>query len=208
MTSRLLVLLLTAALPLTAAKKTVSSAAGDNDDMNLTVTLHIDPADIKEMVGSDLEGHYVIAEVRVEPKYGKTVAIDRDDFLIRSRADNDHSKPFAASQVAGNTTMVITHGEAPKVKNRPSIGFGGMGGMGGAGGNTPNQDEYKGSKAAVKTSDTENPLEKTLAEKILPEKKTDQPVSGLLYFPIEKQKIKDLQIEYGGKENRITLQFK
>jgi hypothetical protein len=205
MASRLLVLLVAAALPLAAAKKTVSTATADNDDLVLTATLHIDPADIKEMLGSDLEGHYVVAEVKVEPKYGKTVTIDRDDFLIRSRADNDHSKPFAASQVAGSTTMVITHGEAPKVKNRPTFGIGGMGGMAGTGGNP---DEYKDAKATVKSSETANPLEKALDAKILPEKKTDQPVSGLLYFPIEKQKIKDLQIEYGGKENRITLQFK
>ena len=206
MASRLLALLLLPALVLTAAKKTVSTASGDNDDMVLTATLHIDPEDIKEMVGSDLEGHFVIAEVKVEPKYGKTVTIDRDDFLLRSHADNDHSKPFAASQVAGNTTMVISHGEAPKVKHRPSFSIGGMGGGVGTGGNN---DEYKDAKATVKTAgEAENPLEKTLNEKILPETKTDKPVSGLLYFPIEKQKIKDLQLEYGGKENRITLQFK
>lgn len=205
MAFRLLVSLLVPALLLSGAKKTVSTATGDNDDLTLTATLHIDPAEIKEMLGSDLEGHYVVAEVKVEPKYGKTVTIDRDDFLIRSRADNDHSKPFAASQIAGNTTMVITHGDAPKVKNRPTFGIGGMGGMAGTGGNP---DEYKDAKATVKSSGTENPLEKTLDARILPEKKTDQPVSGLLYFPIEKQKIKDLQIEYGSKENRITLQFK
>ncbi|HVN05120.1 MAG TPA: hypothetical protein VMT86_11920, partial [Bryobacteraceae bacterium] len=67
MASRLLALLLLPALVLTAAKKTVSTASGDNDDMVLTATLHIDPEDIKEMVGSDLEGHFVIAEVKVEP---------------------------------------------------------------------------------------------------------------------------------------------
>jgi hypothetical protein len=206
--SRLLVLVLLPSLLLFAAKKTVSTANGENDELALTVTLHIDPEDIKGMLGSDLEGHYIVAEVRAEPKYGKTVNIDRDDFLIRSRADNDRSKPFTASQIAGNTTMVITHGEAPKVKNKPSIGFGGMGMGGGTASSSGNQDEYKNAKTAVKTSDTENPLEKTLDQKILPEKKTDQAVSGLLYFPIEKQKIKDLQLEYGGKENRITLQFK
>src|SRR5579863_6083126 len=202
---RLLALAIVSALVLTAAKKTVSTASGDNDELMLTATLHIDPENIKEMVGSDLDGHYVVMEVRVEPKYGKTVTIDRDDFLLRSRADNDHTKPFAASQIAGNTTMVITHGEQPKVKNRPTIGIGGMG-MGP--GTTSNQDEYKNSKAAVKTSDKENPLEKTLDEKILPEKKSDQPVSGLLYFPLEKQKMKDLEFIYGGKENRISLRFK
>jgi hypothetical protein len=206
MLPRLLACLLLPALLLTAAKKTVSTATGDNDDLVLTVTLHIDPAEIKEILGSDLEGHYVVAETKVEPKYGKEVTIDRDDFLLRSRADNDHSKPFAASQVAGNTTMVITKSEAPKVKNRPTFGIGGMGGM--SGNNSTKNDEYKDAKAAVKTSDTNNPLEKTLDEKILPEKRTDKAVSGLLYFPIEKQKIKDLQLEYGGKENRITLQFK
>ena len=206
--ARLLVLVLSASLVLSAAKKTVSTATGENDDLALTATLHIDPEDIKGMVGSDLEGHYVIAEVTVQPKYGKTVNLDRDDFLIRSRADNEHTKPFAASQIAGNTTMVITHGEAAKVKNKPSIGFGGMGIGGGSGSAGGKPNEYEGSKAAVKTSDTDNPLEKTLDQKILPEKKTDQTVTGLLYFPIEKQKIKDLQLEYGGKENRITLQFK
>ena len=27
-------------------------------------------------------------------------------------------------------------------------------------------------------------------------------------FPMEKQKMKDLEIQYGGKENRITLRFR
>lgn len=204
MVARLLALSLIFAFLLSAAKKTVSTATGENDELILTVTLHIDPEDIKAMLGSDLEGHFVVAETKVEPKYGKTIAIDRDDFLLRSRADNDHSKPFAASQVAGTTTMVITKAEGPKVKNRPSFG---IGGIGVGSGNIPDNDVYKDSKATVKNT-AENPLEKTLDEKILPERKTDQPVSGLLYFPIEKQKIKDLRIEYGSKENRITLQFK
>ena len=43
---------------------------------------------------------------------------------------------------------------------------------------------------------------------ILPEGKTDKSVSGLLYFPMEKQKMKDLELLYGGKENRISLRFK
>ena len=43
---------------------------------------------------------------------------------------------------------------------------------------------------------------------MLPRKKTEQPVSGLLYFPMEKQKMKDLELRYGGTENRITLRFK
>lgn len=60
----------------------------------------------------------------------------------------------------------------------------------------------------VTSDEQDNPLEKALDQKMLPRKKTLQPVSGLLYFPMEKQKMKDLQLLYGGKENRITLQFK
>jgi len=206
MAVRFLALLVLPALLSAGVKKTVSTASGDNDDLALTVTVHLDPADIKEMVGSDLGSHYIVAEVKVEPKYGKEVTIDRDDFLLRNTSNADYSKPFAGSQVAGNTTMVITKGEAPKVKNKPTFSIGGMGGMASTAGG--NNDEYKDAKATVKTSDTDNPLEKTLDEKILPEKKTDQPASGLLYFPIEKAKVKDLVLVYGGKENRITLQFK
>jgi hypothetical protein len=43
---------------------------------------------------------------------------------------------------------------------------------------------------------------------MLPRKKTVEPVSGLLCFPMEKQKMKDLEIQCGGKENRISLRFK
>ena len=60
----------------------------------------------------------------------------------------------------------------------------------------------------MQNGDKENPLKKLLDEKVLPEKKTDQPVSGLLYFPMELQKMKDLELVYGGKENRISLRFK
>jgi hypothetical protein len=60
----------------------------------------------------------------------------------------------------------------------------------------------------VTSDEQDNPLEKSLDAKMLPRKKTEQPLSGLLYFPMEKQKMKDLEILYGGKENRITLRFK
>jgi len=36
-------------------------------------------------------------------------------------------------------------------------------------------------------TEKENPIKKVLEDKVLPEKKTDQPVSGLLYFAMEKQ---------------------
>ena len=71
----------------------------------LTVTLHIDPADIKELIGNDLGGHYIVAEVKVEPKFGKDILLDRDDFQLRTDKDGEKAKPFAASQIAGTRRL-------------------------------------------------------------------------------------------------------
>ena len=70
--------------------------------------------------------------------------------------------------------------------------------------------QHEENKAAIKTDSSSAPdsLEKLLDEKILPQKKTDKPVTGLLYFPMEKQKLKDLELLYGPKETRISLRFK
>ena len=51
------------------------------------------------------------------------------------------------------------------------------------------------------------PLLKVLNEKIMPEKKSDGPVSGLLYFPMEKQKQKDLELIYNTPDGKLTLRF-
>ena len=187
-----------------AAKKT-GTATGENDDMVLTATLYTDPADIKDLVGSDLDSHYFIAEVKIQPKYGKTVNIQRDDFLLRCFDGNDTSRPFAASQIADQSTLVVgkvMEGDGKKAKPRFTIG--GMGGM------TGGEGQYDNAPAKVKeNSDAKaTSLEKTLDAKILPEKKTDQPFSGLLYFAMEKHKLKDMQLTYGAKETRIELRFK
>jgi hypothetical protein len=47
-----------------------------------------------------------------------------------------------------------------------------------------------------------------LKQKVLPEKVTEAPVSGLLYFPMEKQKVKDLELWYKTPEGKLVLQFK
>jgi hypothetical protein len=210
MASRLFPLLVTVLLlPLltlsAASKKTIATVSGENQDTRLTVTLYLEPAEVKDLVGSDLGGHYIVADVKVEPKYGKSVSVDRNDFKLFSEKDSDKATPYVASQIAGRSSIIVgeTGGDKEK-KARPSFSLGGMMGAGGAGSN-PSTLQVKGQK----NGDTdESPLEKTLTEKMLPEKKSDQPVTGLLYFPMEKQKMKDLQIIYGDHENRITLHFK
>jgi len=216
MSLRACALLVVPLLALSAStKKTTATESGENNDVILTVTMHTDKDDIKSMVGDDLGGHYFVAEVKVQPKYGKTVTVSRDDFLLRSSKDNETSRPMAPSQIAGTSAIVVTKGKAsaqsdPDYKDVPMpLGYPGGYypeegiGIGGGGGS------MDVNKATVKEGGgKETPLEKALgAKEFAATAKTDRPVTGLLYFAMEKQKLKDLQLEYGDKENRITLHF-
>jgi hypothetical protein len=62
--------------------------------------------------------------------------------------------------------------------------------------------------AKMEEADKESPLKKLLDEKVLPEKKVEDPVTGFLFFPMENQKLKDLEMVYGPRQNQIRLRFK
>ena len=54
----------------------------------------------------------------------------------------------------------------------------------------------------------ENPLLAVLKEKVLLEKETNEPVTGLLYFILEgKHKPKDLELIYKSQGQRLILDF-
>jgi hypothetical protein len=190
---RSLAILLAAASLFGAAKKTVAEAQGENPDLALTVTLYIDPAGVRDLLGAGLD-HFIVAAVKVEPKPGKAILIDRDDFQLRSDADGERTRPLAPSQIAGRGALIVTRAQGNPRLSGGSVDAGYTGAV----------------KATVgdAAGDTDNPLEQTLKTKELPQGKTGQPASGLLYFAMEKQKMKDLELTYGGRANRITLRFK
>jgi hypothetical protein len=129
----------------------------------------------------------------------------RDDFQLRSDRDGEKSKPFSPSQIAGKGAMIVTPTADGRNKTGFGIGLGGMG-MGGGPGSQPVTNNARMDKGA---KNKESPLLGTLQEKVLAEKETDQPVSGLLIFPMEpKQKNKDLELTYAGPGSRLTLRFK
>jgi hypothetical protein len=212
MAPRLLAIFLASALLVSgAAKKTTAAARGENEDVILNVTIYTDAAAVKEALGDDLGGHFIVAQVKVEPRYTKEITIDRDDFLLRTDKDGDRTKPMAPSQIAGNGGLVLTRtlgpgGEGAERSKGWSIGGMGMGGGGiGAGGGPENT----GVKASVeKGGEKDSPLKKMLDAKVLPEKKIEEPVTGFLFFPMENQKMKDLELVYGGKDSRIRMRFK
>ena len=101
---------------------------------------------------------------------------------------------------------MLTKGDADAESKKSKWSLGGMGG--GMGSSPGTVIDNRPTKATMKNDDKENPLKKALEAKVLPEKKVDEPVTGFIYFPMEKQKLKDLELTYGGKENRIHIRFK
>jgi len=212
MVLRFLTLVLGLSVLLTAAKKeSPGMARGENEDLILTVTLYDTPAGVKELLGTDLDGHYIVADVHVDPKYGKEIVIDHNDFVLRTFKDGEKATPFEPNQVAGTGAVTLTHGPKPSAASPGMVLDGPIilrgGGLGGGTSKSGEGDAKVSEPAGDQDKEKDNPLKKLLAEKILPEKKTDQAAAGLLYFPMEKQKRKDLTLIYGGRENRITLTF-
>jgi hypothetical protein len=211
MLSRILLSFVALSLAWSAPKKLTGSGRGENQDIILNVTVYADPQSVKEILGDDLGGHYILAQVDVQPKYGKEVSIDPDDFVLRTDHDGGRTGPMAPSQIAGRGALVLTSvsGERGAGNDEPvhSWTLGGvMGGGSAASGGGP---AYSTSaKPAMQQSDHDNPIKKVLDKKELPAGKLDKPVSGLLYFPMEKQKIKDLEMIYGAHETRISIRFK
>jgi hypothetical protein len=205
MVGRVIVFALLPALLLSAPakKQTVGSGRGENEDLILSVTLYTAPSDVKEIIGDDLGGHYIVAEVKVEPKYGKTIDIDRDDFVLHTDTNGEKVTPFAPSQIAGREALIVT--QTGTKQSKTGVMIGGMGGGMGSGNNDPGTTQVKVQNPATTP---ENPLEKVLNDKILVEQKIDKPAGGLLYYPLEKQKLKDLEVRYGPQDKRITLRFK
>jgi len=201
-----------ALLASTADKKAPAAARGENLDLILNVTLYDDPSLVKGLLGTDLEGHYIVAQVKVEPKYGKEVLIDWNDFVLWTERDGEKSTPFAPSQITGKDAVILSHAKGPgaaspgMVLEGPPVLHGGAL-AGGPPAKADGSESQPPSKAEPPAKD-EDPLKKLLSEKMLVEKKTGEPVSGLLYFPMEKQKRKELELDYGGRENRIALRFR
>ena len=191
---------------------------GENESVVINATVYARPDAVKEVLGSDLGGHYVVVAVQVTPRFGKEVAINRDDFILKTDKDGERSEPFAPSQIAGRGAMVIheTGGAgATPMNNGAGPVWGGYPGsvgpprrLGGDGAGNAGAPEGAEQKTRTGSHEKEDPMLAVLKQKELPETKTDKPVSGLLYFPMEKQKVKDLELRYNPSDDKITMRFR
>jgi hypothetical protein len=172
--------------------------SGENDVLEITATALSDPESVKQALGSDLGGHYILMDVQIVPKEGRKVVIRLDDFVLKTDKDGEKTGPFAPGQIAGRGAIVVTQEHQ------------GGGTAFGVGPMSIGTADITESHAVAQSGATEkpNPILDVLKKKVLPEKETESPVSGLLYFPMEKQKLKDLVLNYTTPEGKLILRFK
>jgi hypothetical protein len=205
-----------------AADKKLPIETTSNELVEITANALIDTDQIRQELGSTLSGGIIVVRVRVRPLSEKPVKIDRDDFVLLSDKDGQRSTPYAPSQIAGNSTLVVTQtgtrgsmagagngpiwGGIPGTSGRPQR----MPGNGGSVGGGPGAEGPLEAKVETGAkSDKENPLLAVLKEKVLPEKEVTDPVTGLLYFQIEgKVKPKDLELYYKTPAGKLALRFR
>src|ERR1700685_3163772 len=115
---------------LAADKKAFPGQAG-NDNIDLTGTLMLDPAEICQAVRSDLGLRVVVPRVKASNKTGEAMRIGPDDFTLVSRKDGDRSDALEPGQLAGGSALIVKRNTAGRdwaqQTNQP--GFTGVAGM-------------------------------------------------------------------------------
>ncbi|MDP9171328.1 MAG: hypothetical protein M3N54_11975 [Acidobacteriota bacterium] len=179
--------------------------SGDAADERVSLTASVlDSAELKQIFGSDFDNNFAVLEVTLTPKGDQPLEVHLEDFLLRSDQNGTHSEPFVASQIAGSGTLVVHQAEQPARKGGFGGGFGGI--MMGGGGMGPGQAAE--GKSEIKNSDKRDPMLDVLKRKILAEKPVREPVTGLLFFPLDKEKPKNLTLIYTSPAGKLRVRFK
>ena len=171
------------------ADKKAPQGHGEDEAVALSATL-LTPEQVKQAIGSDFNGDYLVIDVTVSPKGGKPYQVRSDDFILRSESSGEHTGPFSSpTQIAGSSTLQIerTYG------NRE---------------NADSPRPLTGTKLKMKTDDKVDPALGPLKQHMLADQSATAPVSGWLFFPFSKEKPKNLILSYKSPASHLRLSFK
>lgn len=212
------ILLSTAVLNcLLAAEKAPPTGQASNKVARIEAVLHMDKQAVRQVVGQPLDEGIVVVEVKLAPTTGN-ITINRDDFLLRSDRDGQRAQPYAPSQIAGGSVLVVRNtagGGGITSEDRGPI-WGGLGGsmpgrMPGNGTGIGNSGGVVAANADVQAAGKQksDPVLAVLEQKILPEKQISSEQVGQLYFLMDgKHKVKDIELLYKTSEGRLSVRFK
>jgi hypothetical protein len=188
-------------------------------DVEFRVRLIQDPKAIAAIVGDELDGEFVLVEIEAKSFYDTKLAFDRDDFLLRSRANNEKSPAQSPSRIAGSAVYSM---ETQKARGGgvfrqsqdaiivPGAGTGGQPrridpGLGTIGGSVGQSGE---TTVRAGESGDDGSLKGRLEKLEFPLAESDRDRRGYLYFQIApKHKLKHIVFYYDGKHGRFQTQF-
>jgi len=173
---------------LTAGEKKAPQGHAEDDGVAITATF-VSIEQVKQMFGTDFDNNYTVLDVTIAPKGGKPYAVRLDDFILRSESSLDHSGPLAAGQIAGAGAVIVER----KYGDRSN-------------GDSPRP--IAGTEVHIQDDAAGDPAFGALKQRILIEKSTIEPESGLLFFPLSKEKPKNLVLSYKSPASRLRLTFK
>jgi hypothetical protein len=184
----LLVAALALCSALMAADKRSPQGTAEDESVAITATI-LSAEQIKEAVGSSFDNDYTVLDVHVTPKGGKPYTVHLEDFILRSESSGDHSGPFVAAQIAGAGALEVARTYGNKA-------------------NPDSPRVIESTKVEMKNDEKPNAALDALKKKILAEKVVSGPVSGLLFFPLSKEKPKNLVLSYKTPQSKLRLSFK
>jgi hypothetical protein len=171
-----------------AGEKKSPQGRVEDETVAITATL-LSPEQLKQTFGSDFDNEYTVVDVTIAPKGGKPYVVRLDDFILRSESTGEHSGPLVAGQIAGAGALVVERTYA----NRP---------------NADSARTISGTKIQIKDDAKPDPALGLLKQKILIEKSGTEPVSGFLFFPLSKQKPKNLILSCTTPAGKLRLSFR
>jgi hypothetical protein len=206
-----------AALSVFAQNKSLPNQAG-NGKLGLVGTAITDRKEITQLLGFDLGEGFVVVKIRMLPQTLENLRVAMDDFTLVSRKDGEKSGALVPSQMYGGTALVVGRAQSSSGNgigtarvpttggSSGSIGTPGAGGIG----NTGSTESGMAEARIVKGRSSDDPRIEPLEAKGLRTVETKEPVEGLLYFFIERNKVKpkDLGLIYAGPAGRLVVDFK
>jgi len=188
------------------------------EQMEVEARLYLDKDDIRRLLGAEMPQGIAVVEIALTPRGEKPFKLFADDFYLKSDKDGQRSQPYTPGQIAGRGALVVSSSGGRGVMMGDDRGpvWGGIGGGrprrigtdGGAIGNAPSESRIE-TTTQTGAGEKDNPLLEILKKRTMPEGELSQPVSGLLYFPLEgKQKVKDIELQYRGREAKFSLRFR